>query len=79
MLRDGQYLPEKPIKIGAHYARQQKHEPNETEVFMQSVLLGHRLPKPRTRYDVIAVIVGCYAACAVLVGLVKGWDAIFGG
>ena len=41
MLRDGQFIKEEPIKIGAHYNR--SYQPNffsKEEQFMQAVLLG---------------------------------------
>lgn len=73
MLRDGQFLQEPPIKIGAHYVRTPKHIPTDTEVFIQSVLLGTAPPKPKNKYEVLAGVVGIYLACVVVVGLVKGW------
>lgn len=73
MLRDGQFLQEPPIKIGAHYVRPFRHEPNDNEVFIQSVLLNAAPPKPKSRYDIIAGVIGIYLACVVAVGLVKGW------
>ena len=41
MLRDGQFIREQPIKIGAHYTP--NYQPaffNKEEQFMQAVLLG---------------------------------------
>ncbi len=71
MLRDGQFLAEPPIKIGAHYTRWMRHEMNNTELLIQDVLLGDAPKKSISRIEVLAVTVGCYALIALLVGVSK--------
>ncbi len=51
MLRDGQFLAEPPIKIGAHYTRCARHQMNSTELFIQEVLLGDSPKKKRSNYE----------------------------
>ena len=59
MLRDGQFLPEKPINIGGGYAprlgRKYSPDPEEytpEEIFMQRALLGD---EPRIRLPDLSV------------------------
>lgn len=67
MLRDGQFLAEPPVKIGAHYVPARRHEMTETELFTQSVLLG-AAPKPakKSRTDVIALAIAAYIVASLL-------------
>lgn len=72
MLRDGQFLAEPPVKIGAHYVPARRHEMTETELFTQSVLLGQKPTKARKAWvDVIALVVGVYALMSVLAGFTR--------
>lgn len=79
MLRDGQFLREPPIKIGAHYVRPFRHEPNDTEVLIQSVLMGYSIPKKRTRYEIVGIVLGVYCVGVILASMVRGSVVVFGG
>ncbi len=70
MLRDGQYLAEPPVKIGAHYVRQRRHEMTDTELFTQAVLLGDRIKRKRDINWPAIMVVGYVAAVSAL-GIIK--------
>ncbi len=74
MLRDGQFLSEPPVKIGAHYHRWARHHMNSTELFMQDVLLGDSPKKKRSGYEWLAIVVGCYVLIALLAGLIQNFN-----
>lgn len=70
MLRDGQYLAEPPVKIGAHYVRHRRHEMTDTELFTQAVLLGDRIKRKRDINWPAIMVVGYVAAVSAL-GIIK--------
>ena len=71
MLRDGQFLAEPPVKIGAHYVRQRRHEMTETELFTQSVLLGDRIKLKKREINWPAIMVVGYVAAVFALGIIK--------
>ncbi len=71
MLRDGQYLAEPPVKIGAHYIRRHRHEMTDTELFTQSVLLGDRIKLRKREINWPAVMVVGYLAIVTSLGIFK--------
>lgn len=78
MLRDGHFLREPPVKIGAHHVRFNRAEATPQELMIQDALLGYKPPRKVSGIEVIALIVTCYAAFAVVFGLVKGFDWLTG-
>lgn len=74
MLRDGQFLPEKPINIGGGYAPQlgRKYSPDPEEftpeeIFMQKALLGDepgiRLPNLSVGGWLVTAFVAIHLVC----------------
>lgn len=80
MLKNGKYIKEKPIKIGAHYVPPQRKGYSDEDNFIQHVFMGYQMPyKPRVRATVGAylavayfAIVGVIMLANILAGLLLG-------
>lgn len=68
MLKNGKYIKEKPIKIGAHYVPPQRKGYSEEDNFIQYVFMGYRMPR-KTK---VRATVGAYLAMAYfgIVGMI---------
>lgn len=73
MLRDGQFLAEPPIKIGAHYCPKFQYEMNETELVTQSMLLGDPSLKRRRIHWPVVIVVG-YIVVSITLGIARAWQ-----
>jgi len=73
MLRDGQFLREPPITIGAHHARfQPRQDFTQEELGLQSALLSERIKAQKRRdswataITIIAVVFGSQVLVALI-------------
>lgn len=70
MLRDGKFIKEPPIKIGAHYVPPRYKPVSEEEQIMQHVILSEKAPKkPMSFLEVGLFMAAIYCATWMIVVL----------
>lgn len=66
MLKNGKFIKEQPVRIGAHYVPPKHKTPTEEDVFVYRVVMGERYRKPQ-ELSVGAYLAMCFSGMAAIV------------